>query len=306
MTSTKKTVIAIGVFDGVHAGHRHVISQSLAIAQEQDARLVVASFDPHPAAVLRPEEFLGLLTLPERRTELLKSLDVDAVEYLKFDSHLRMLTPDEFVERVVVDQLGGDIVVVGSNFRFGHKAAGDVDALKVLATKYGCEVVVLDLKGDTATWSSSRIRTLIRDGDVATAHELLGRLHRVTGEVVHGDHRGRELGFPTANLDVMGGLIVPADGVYSGLLTTADEVLPAAISIGTNPTFDDVTTRRVEAYVLGRTDLDLYGQQVDLDFIAKIRGMQAFSGIDDLIVAMKNDVVVAGAHIDDFLEVTGH
>lgn len=304
--SRKQTVLAIGVFDGVHAGHRFVISKARAIATERDARLVVASFDPHPASVLWPDEFLGLLTTPTRRTELLKAEGVDAVEYLKFDASLRTLSPDEFVDSVVINQLGADVVVVGSNFKFGHKAAGDTEVLRSLATKYGLEVVVLDLKGDSSTWSSSRIRALLLDGDVAGAREILGRSHRLTGEVVHGDHRGKELGYPTANLNVAPQLLIPADGVYSGLLISNQEVLPAAISIGTNPTFDDVQGRRVEAYVLDRDDLDLYGQQVHLDFIGKIRPMQAFSSIESLVEAMARDVATSRTQIDDFLETTSH
>ena len=304
--SRKQTVLVIGVFDGVHAGHRFVISKARAIATERDARLVVASFDPHPASVLWPDEFQGLLTTPTRRTELLKAEGVDAVEYLKFDASLRTLSPDEFVDSVVINQLGADVVVVGSNFKFGHKAAGDTEVLRSLATKYGLEVVVLDLKGDSSTWSSSRIRALLLDGDVAGAREILGRSHRLTGEVVHGDHRGKELGYPTANLNVAPQLLIPADGVYSGLLISNQEVLPAAISIGTNPTFDDVQGRRVEAYVLDRDDLDLYGQQVHLDFIGKIRPMQAFSSIESLVEAMARDVATSRTQIDDFLETTSH
>ena len=306
MTSRRHTVVTVGVFDGVHTGHRAVIAQALELAKSHDARLVVASFDPHPASVLRPDDFLGLLTLPARRAELLKQQGVDAVEFLKFDDHLRTLTPDEFVEQVLVEQLGADVVVVGANFKFGHKAAGDIETLRSLATKYGFEIEVIQLKGDESVWSSSRIRSLLIEGDVATAHKLLGRLHRISGTVVHGEKRGRELGFPTANVSVTTNLLIPADGVYAGLLITDDEVLPAAISIGTNPTFQDVLNRRIEAYALDRTDLDLYDQQVHVEFIAKIRGMQAFSGIDSLIEAMNGDVAKARDHIDDFLEVSGH
>jgi riboflavin kinase/FMN adenylyltransferase len=172
--------------------------------------------------------------------------------------------------------------------------------------QFGFEVEVVSLKGDSLAWSSTRIRKEILAGDVEAARKLLGRPHRLSGEVIYGDQRGRELGFPTANLSVAPGLVIPADGVYSGLLTTDDEVLPAAISIGTNPTFADVVTRRVEAYVLDRTDLKLYGKQIDLDFLCHIRGMQAFSRIDDLILAMNGDVATARGQIDDFLEGRGH
>ncbi|NBU85448.1 MAG: bifunctional riboflavin kinase/FAD synthetase [Actinobacteria bacterium] len=302
----KPVVVTVGVFDGVHQGHLALLGEARRIADSRGARLVAASFDPHPASVLRAKEFLGLLTSPIYRAKLLKEAGVDAVEFLDFNDNLRRLTPDEFVDEILVTQLEADVVVVGSNFRFGNKASGDVSVLQALATKFGFDVEVVSLKGDTAAWSSTRIRQDILSGDVESARKLLGRPHRLSGEVIYGDQRGRELGFPTANLSVAHGLIIPADGVYSGLLTTNDEVLPAAISIGTNPTFADVVTRRVEAYVLDRTDLKLYGQQIDLDFLCHIRGMQAFSSIDDLIEAMNSDVATARVHIDDFLEGIGH
>jgi len=302
----KPVVVTVGVFDGVHQGHLALLGEARRIADSRGARLVAASFDPHPALVLRAKEFQGLLTSPNYRAKLLKEAGVDAVEFLEFDDNLRRLTPDEFVDEILVTQLEADVVVVGSNFRFGNKASGDVSVLQSLATKFGFDVEVVSLKGDTAAWSSTRIRQDILSGDVESARKLLGRPHRLSGEVIYGDQRGRELGFPTANLSVAHGLIIPADGVYSGLLTTNDEVLPAAISIGTNPTFADVVTRRVEAYVLDRTDLKLYGQQIDLDFLCHIRGMQAFSSIDDLVEAMNSDVASARVHIDDFLEGIGH
>jgi len=302
----KPVVVTVGVFDGVHAGHLALLGEARRIADSRGARLVAASFDPHPASVLRAGDFLGLLTSPSYRTKLLKAAGVDAVEFLEFNDNLRRLTPDEFVDEILVSQLQADVIVVGSNFRFGNKAAGDVSVLQALATKFGFEVEVVALKGDTSAWSSTRIRKEILAGDVAAARKLLGRPHRLSGEVIYGDQRGRELGFPTANLSVAHGVIIPADGVYAGLLTTNDEVLPAAISIGTNPTFADVLTRRVEAYVLDRTDLKLYGQQIDLDFLGHIRGMQAFSSVDELIVAMNADVATARGQIDDFLEGTGH
>jgi riboflavin kinase / FMN adenylyltransferase len=302
----KPVVVTVGVFDGVHAGHLALLGEARRIADTRGARLVAASFDPHPASVLRAKEFLGLLTSPTYRAKLLKGAGVDAVEFLEFNEDLRRLTPDEFVDEILVNQLEADVIVVGSNFRFGNKASGDVSVLQALATKFGFEVEIVALKGDTSAWSSTRIREDILTGDVESARKLLGRPHRLSGEVIYGDQRGRELGFPTANLSVAHGLVIPADGVYSGLLTTTDEVLPAAISIGTNPTFADVVTRRVEAYVLDRTDLKLYGQQIDIDFLCHIRGMQAFSSVDDLIVAMNTDVATARVHIDDFLEGTGH
>ncbi len=302
----KPVVVVVGVFDGVHRGHLGLIEQARSIAQARDAILLVASFDPHPAAVLRADDFLGLLTLPSYRAKLLKNAGADIVEFLEFDNEMRRLTPDEFVDEILVNQFLADVVVVGSNFRFGNKAAGDVSVLQSLATKFGFEVEVVALKGEEQVWSSTLVRRNLIEGNVGGARNLLGRPHRLTGEVIYGDQRGRELGFPTANLSVAPGLLIPADGVYSGLMTTNDEVLPAAISIGTNPTFAEITTRRVEAYALDRTDLKLYGQQVDLDFLELIRPMQAFSGVPELILAMNSDVLLAKAQISDFLEGIGH
>ena len=301
-----KTVVTIGVFDGVHAGHRELISQARRIADQRGASLTVASFDPHPASVLRPESFAGLLTLPERRRELLLACGVDHVEYLAFDDAMQTMDPTSFVEDVLVSQLGADVVMVGANFRFGNKAEGDIETLKLLAPKFGYEVVVVDLVGDDSTWSSTRIRNLIVDADVARAAHLLGRNHRLCGEVVHGDHRGRELGFPTANLRLDGPLTIPGDGVYSALMLWNDQVWPSAVSIGTNPTFDGVIGRRVEAFVIDQSGLDLYGEHICLDFIDFVRPMAKFEGLDDLILAMNGDVDKARTQIADFLDLQGN
>jgi len=299
--SQPPVVLTMGVFDGVHAGHRALMAHAAERARTLNGTVTAATFDPHPTAFLLPELFLGLLTLVERRSELLLEAGADHVGVLKFDLALSRMSPEDFVSQIAVDQLQASVVIVGTNFRFGHKAQGDVALLQQLGLKYGFEVEVFELVGEAGVWSSTRIRQSILDGDVEAAHTLLGRPHRLTGTVVHGDHRGRELGFPTANLDVQGGLIIPADGVYSGLLLTATEVYPAAVSIGTNPTFEGVVGRRVEAHVIGRTDLDLYGQEVDLDFIGFIRGMRAFAGMEPLIVAMNHDVEVAKAQIDVYV-----
>lgn len=303
---TGPKVIAIGVFDGVHAGHKYLIGEAKRIATELNGSLTVASFDPHPVSVLRPEDFLGLLSTPTFRTKLLIAAGADKVEYIDFTQSVSKMSPDEFVEHVVLAKLFANVVVVGENFRFGAGASGDVKTLLTLAGKYGFEVRVVNLVGDKKIWSSTRIRNHIIAGEVKAARGLLGRPHRLTGEVVYGDQRGRELGYPTANLQVTSGLIIPADGVYSGLLSVGQQVMPAAISIGTNPTFAGVIGRRVEAYVLDRTDLDLYGQVIDLDFLDFVRSMAKFDGIDQLIAQMANDVEVARGQITDFLDTPSH
>jgi riboflavin kinase/FMN adenylyltransferase len=280
------------------------------IAVRSGTQLVVASFDPHPAAVLRPDSFAGLLTTPEHRTQLLLEVGADRVEMLRFDDELRAMSPEDFVEHVLVEREHAHAVVVGENFRFGHHAAGTTATLRTLGQTRGIDVYTVGLAGDAGTdsgnsWSSTRVRNALQRGDISAANEILGRPHRVTGEVVHGDHRGRELGYPTANLDVRNGVLIPADGVYAGLLWQGTTAHPVAVSIGTNPTFDGVIGRRVEAHVLGRTDLDLYGQELDLDVIAHVRPMLKFAGIDQLLAAMANDLEVSRSHIASHLRALG-
>lgn len=304
--TNQNVVVAIGVFDGVHGGHKHVIESAKKLAIQQNAILTVASFHPHPVSVLRPDAFLGLLTDPKTRAELLKAAGADRVEFIEFNSRVAAMSPDEFVDEIVIGQLKANTVVVGKNFRFGAKAIGDIETLKTLGSKFGFEVVIQELFGDSQAWSSTRIRNHLLAGEVKLARELLGRPHRLVGEVVHGDHRGREIGYPTANLDVRDQLIIPADGVYSAVLNTEQESLPAAVSIGTNPTFEGVVGRRVEAYVLDRTDLDLYGQQISLDFLDFVRPMLKFDGLEPLLTAMANDIEVARGQIGDFLDTPSH
>lgn len=302
----KSVVVTIGVFDGVHAGHKYLLKQAKDIAIASNSTLTVASFDPHPVSVLRPDDFQGLLTLPEYRAKLLKTVGADRVEFIEFNKAVAKMSPDEFVETILLDKLNASSIVVGENFRFGVNASGDIETFKMLSAKFGFQLSVVKLVGDRETWSSTRVRKEIIAGHVATAREILGRPHRVTGVVVHGDHRGRDLGYPTANLEVTNNLLIPADGVYSGLLNTLDDVFPAAISIGTNPTFADVLNRRVEAYVLDRTDLDLYDQEVSIEFIDFVRGMEKFDGIEQLVSQMAKDVENSRVQISDFLDNPSH
>lgn len=257
---------------------------------------MAVSFDPHPAAVLRPQTFEGLLTLPQRRADLLRTAGADRVEFLHFTESMRAMTPDEFVDEVLVDRLAADAIVVGRDFTFGRAAAGTVATLETLAGKYGLTVSAVDLVGDGRAWSSTRARHAVLAGDVTTASDILGRPHRLSGVVVPGDRRGRELGYPTANLHVDEPLVVPADGVYSAILWHEGLAHPAAVSIGTNPTFEDVSTRRVEAHVIDRDDLALYGRWVEVDILEHVRDMVAFPDVDHLLAAMAADVEQARAH----------
>jgi riboflavin kinase/FMN adenylyltransferase len=281
------SVVALGVFDGVHRGHRLIVAHAAAAARDLGLPTVVVSFDPHPAAVLRPESAPLMLTTLERRLALLRSVGADEVVVLPFTRELSQRTPAEFAQAVLRDTLHAERVVVGASWRFGHKAAGDVALLREL----GFDVDGVELLRDDEVVSSSGIRAMITAGDVTAAAAALDRPHLVEGPVVRGDARGRELGYPTANLALDPGIVVPADGVYAGwLLRDGGEGsrLPAAVSVGTNPTFDG-TERRVEAFVLD-AELDLYDEPVAVEFVARLRGMERFDTVGALVEAMARDV----------------
>ncbi|RNL65092.1 bifunctional riboflavin kinase/FAD synthetase [Nocardioides marmoriginsengisoli] len=289
-----RSIVVIGNFDGVHLGHQHVIGRAHEIAEEAGVPLVAVTFDPHPMAVLRPDHAPLTLTDIETRCALLHAAGADDVLVIPFSRAIADWTPEEFIVRVVVDALHARTVVVGANFRFGNRAAGDVSTLTASGKEHDFTVEGIVLDGGPQVWSSTYVRTCLLAGDVEGAAEALGRPYSVAGVVVQGDQRGRELGFPTANVPTHG-IAAPADGVYAGWLRRLDEPgsepFPAAISVGTNPTFDGERERRVEAYVLDRTDLALYGVPVEISFVARIRGMVAFEGIDALVETMKGDVV---------------
>ena len=290
------SVVTLGNFDGVHRGHRAVLSTVVERARTEGAQAVAVTFEPHPVAVLHPERAPQIITSPEQRLDLLASTGLDAVLVMEFTHELALWTPERFVVEVFVQALGASVVVVGEDTRFGVRNSGNVDTLRQLGVEHGFSVLALADIGDGGRWSSSRVRALLTQGHVAAAAEILGRPHQVSGEVVHGDHRGRELGYPTANLSQESAGLIPADGVYVGRLIRpklperdVERSLPAAISIGTNPTFEG-TQRRVEAYVLDRTDLDLYGETVIFEFIERLRETEKFDSIDDLILQMADDV----------------
>ncbi len=286
-------VVCIGVFDGVHRGHQALIGQGRRVADGLGVPLVAITFDPHPMAVVGPRVPPPALASVAMRSELLRRAGADEVDVLRFDEATSQLAPDDFIESLLVGRLHVRAVVVGEDFRFGHRAAGSVDTLRAAGARDGFEVVAAELQGDGRDrWSSTRIRAQLAEGDVEGAAEALGRAYCVEGEVVHGDHRGRELGYPTANLATHELLALPADGVYAGWLLRRGDRLPAAVSVGTNPTFDGVD-RRVEAYVLDRDDLELYGELVRLEFVHRIRGMEAFASVPELIARMADDVAQA-------------
>ncbi|MEV0192771.1 bifunctional riboflavin kinase/FAD synthetase [Kitasatospora purpeofusca] len=289
-----RSVVTIGSFDGVHRGHQLIINRVVERARERGVRSVVVTFDPHPSEVVRPGTHPPLLAPQPRRAELIEELGVDAVLVLPFTTEFSKESPEEFFRQVLVDALHACLVVEGPNFRFGHRAAGNVELLAELGRAADCGVEVVDLQvrgtvGDGEPFSSTLTRRLVASGDVAGAAEVLGRPHRVEGEVVRGAQRGREMGYPTANVDTVPHSAVPADGVYAGWLTADGERMPAAISVGTNPTFDN-TARTVEAYAIDRVGLDLYGLHVAVEFLVYLRGMEKFDSIEALLDRMADDV----------------
>ena len=293
------SVVTIGNFDGVHRGHRAVLGRMVADARAAGGSAVAVTFDPHPAQVHRPQAAPELITGLADRLDLLEQTGLDAVLVVTYTLDFASATPEEFVRRYLVDALGATTVVIGRDVRFGRDNAGDLGTMIGLGERYGFSVEVIeDVHGERdprRRWSSTWVRELLAAGDVAATAEVLGRPHRVRGVVVHGDARGRTLGFPTANLGDLVGL-VPADGVYAGWMRRTgrsrgelDGFLPVAISIGTNPTFDG-PERRVEAHVPDRTDLELYGEEVVLEVVERLRPMVRFESVDELIARMHEDV----------------
>ncbi len=288
-------VATFGNFDGVHLGHRAILDALTREGRGRGLPAVAVTFEPHPIQVLHPERAPELIAPGLLREELLAAAGVDGLLVLDFTKEFAAQSAEEFVVSTFVDGLGVAALVVGRDTRgFGAGYTGDVPQLRELGAAHGFDVVVLDDVGEGERWSSSATRARLREGRVAEAAHILGRTHRVTGTVVHGDHRGRELGYPTANLapDVLG--LVPADGVYAGWLVRLGpggdgERMPAAVSVGSNPTFDGHDLR-VEAYVLDRDDLDLYGERVAVEFVDHVRPTLRFTSVEDLLTAMAEDV----------------
>lgn len=294
-------ITAIGVYDGVHRGHRLLIRRGLSDARRSGHPMVVVTFSPNPAEVVRERPPTRLATL-EHRLLLIESLGVDATLVLDFDQHMSQLSPAQFVNDVLVDGLGAACVVVGENFRFGYRASGDVESLRQFGAPSGMTVDAVSLLREELVGrpdvpiSSTEIRRLVAQGEISAATRALARPHRVEGQVVLGDQRGRGLGYPTANVATTTLAAVPGDGVYAGQLVvapyTADaRTWPAAVSVGSNPTFGG-EERRVEAFVLDApTEFDLYDAHVAVDFVAKVRDQLTFRGEAELIVRMATDVI---------------
>lgn len=283
------SAVTIGKFDGVHRGHRAVLDRLCALATERGLDPVVLTFDRHPLSLLKPEACPDAVVSNAQKTDLLAQSPVAATIVLRFDRELASMPAEDFVRDILVGRLATRLVLTGADFRFGARGAGDVALLRRLGDELGFEVVLLDdVTAEDGRISSTMIRDLLADGRVRMATAALGRYHRIRSTVVHGDHIGRELGFPTANLDPAIEGYLPVDGVYAAFAEVRGERYPSAVSIGNNPTFEGVPDRQVEAHLLDQR-LDLYGATIELDFVEYIRPMAKFANVDELVVALRED-----------------
>ena len=281
--------VAIGIFDGVHLGHQAILKRAQEISNGRG--VLALTFDPHPTQIFAPERAPTMLVSLERRVELLKSYGADAVVVCEFDRDFAAKSPEAFIDEVLMKTLQISAVVVGENFTYGHKAAGRVSDLQAagLTNNFLAQEVPL-LQIDSGVVSSTRIREFVVAGDVESARKLLSRSHRMEGVIVHGEKRGREIGYPTANLGFsMGSSTIPGDGVYAGWLEVEGQRWPAAISIGTNPTFAGERSRQVEAYALDQSGLDLYDKKASIDFGWRLRDTLKFDSLESLLEQMKLD-----------------
>jgi riboflavin kinase / FMN adenylyltransferase len=293
----RPSAVAIGVFDGVHRGHQTVIGRLCDRAREQDLQTVALTFDPHPLEFVAPDRAPLLLTTIEQRIQLLGEAGIDVVGVLPFP-RIRDMAPRLFAVEVLSLRLRSRVIAVGKDFRFGRDREGDVRYLRTVGAEHGFDVFAIDLVGefDGSVVSSSRIRDLVAAGEVVEAAELLGRPHTLRGTVVHGDGRGRSIGFPTANLHVPARLAVPGNGVYAAWVEVGGVRHPAVVNIGVRPTFG-LDTRAVEAHLLD-FEGDLYGRELGLAFVARLRDEQRFDSIEQLVAQI-------GADVDHGREVLG-
>ncbi|PZE80891.1 bifunctional riboflavin kinase/FAD synthetase [Curtobacterium sp. MCBD17_032] len=290
------SAVTIGKFDGVHVGHRAVIAHLQEAARARGLTSTVVTFDQHPLNVIDPQRVPPALTSTAQRRELLEDVGVDATLLLRFDPELQAKSAEAFVSEILVGTLHARLVFVGSDFRFGARGAGDVALLRELGAQHGFLVELIDDVGlvddvrpaGERRVSSTWIRELLDEGRVAEAARLLGRDHAVRSTVVRGNQRGREMGYPTANLDPHCEGFVPADGVYAARVVHDGVTYPAAVSVGNNPTFEGVPEKQIEAHLLD-VDIDLYDETISVLFVAYVRGMVAFGGMDELAAQMRQD-----------------
>lgn len=293
--------ITIGTFDGLHVGHRALIAEAIESASQLDCASCVLTWDRHPAATLRPDRVPPLLTSPERKIELLSDTGVDVLAVLPFDEELSKWPPERFITDVLVAGLGARAVVVGEGWRFGHKATGTTEMLATAGAGAGFVVDaagLIEVGGEPV--SSSRVRKTVAAGDMAVVRTLLGRPYDVDAVVVHGDGRGKTLGFPTANLSVDDTLAQPPRGVYAGRARLGNEWFKAAINVGVNPTFGgdpELSPLRIEAFLLGFS-ADIYGAPLRLEFWERLRDELHFDSVDALLAQMDEDVTRTATLVD--------
>ena len=284
----KGAVLAVGTFDGVHAGHRRLVERAKAIAAERGAPSAVFTFVEHPRSVLRPDNPVALLTPWPEKLERLGALGLDACFAAHFTPDLAQLSPEDFVRRILVEELGVAAVVTGFNFHFGHGQAGNPEVLRILGEKYGFPVeIVPPVEADGGVISSSRLRALLATGKIEAANAILGHDYTLAGTVIHGDKRGRTIGFPTANLEVPREKLLPAYGVYACWARLGDQLIPAVVNIGQRPTFDPPKLM-IEAHLFD-WEGDIYGEQLAVSLVQRIRGEQAFPNVQALIAQITAD-----------------
>lgn len=285
-----RSVVALGVFDGLHRGHQRLIAKVVELARRHDATATIATFDPHPAEVLEPVHAPRLLATLDQRLEGLEALGVAAVRIVTFDHALALESASSFIERVLVGELAATVVVVGEDFRFGHARTGDVGLLRTRGEALGFEVLASPLYGDAERWSSSAIRRRLEVGDLDGANAMLARPFTLRGTVGHGDARGQSLGFATANLLTAPRQQLPAAGVYAGAARAPNgEWWPAAVSVGTRPQFHEAGELLVEAHLVGFA-ANLYGSTLSVAFLARLRAQATYADVDELVVQMSRDV----------------
>lgn len=297
LTSTvfpgERSVVTIGAYDGLHRGHIAVISSVVERAQQLGERSAVVTFDRHPASVVRPESAPLLITSLEQRIELLEQTGVDAVVVLEFNEAASTEEAEDFIRRVFVEGLSAKEIIVGEDFHFGRGRRGDVRLLSAVGEEHDFVVTPLELRRSDSEeiFSSTAIRAALQRGDITTANTMLGRNVVISGQVVHGDERGRTIGFPTANVDIPEGFIVPADGVYAArCMTEAGHQFACAVNIGKRPTFYGSADRSlVECHLLDFSG-DLYGQSLAVEFVERLRDEQRFEGLDALTAQLRTDV----------------
>jgi riboflavin kinase/FMN adenylyltransferase len=300
-TSREQSAVAIGVFDGLHRGHQAVLAQLLQLSRDFGALATVVTFDPPPASVLAPDRAPRLLGTIEQRLQGFDGLHVDQVRVLTFSKELAEETASEFIDRVLVNELRARCVIVGDDFHFGHNREGTVATLRAAGEKRGFDLVVAPTHGDGERWSSTSVRRALADGDLERAQAILGHPFTLRGVVVHGDERGEELGFPTANLQPSKDQALPAEGVYAGAVFLDGAWWAGAISIGRRPQFYDDGDLLVEVHLAGYHG-NLYGRVLDVVFLARLRGQTTFSSEAELSEQIGRDVAQTRQFFGEYLE----